>query len=316
MPGDVSIVIPCYNVASFIAESLDSVRAQTTLPCEVICVDDGSQDNTKQRILDYAAAYPLLGVTLINGNHRGAPAARNSGLQAARGEFIQFLDSDDLLDNTKIERQLALIQPDPDVGVVSGSYVELDPAGDEKDRGIVAPVSTDPWINLIRDTAGVTSANMWRRSHLLGVGGWDERLPACQEYDLMFRMLLAGHRFVCDFQPGTQKRWRPDSIWGRSHHNWQIWSQLKASMAIHLKEKQMMTERRAVMLVMHVFNYVVLTHLAFIDGDLAHEVYERIIPIVVDDELELAYARKVIDDTVALGIQLNNAAEGQLTERS
>jgi glycosyltransferase involved in cell wall biosynthesis len=86
----VSVIIPTYNAAEFIAEALDSVLAQTYDDLEVIVVDDGSQDSTADIVSEYA------GVTLIRQSNSGAAAARNRALQEATGDYIAFLDADDL----------------------------------------------------------------------------------------------------------------------------------------------------------------------------------------------------------------------------
>lgn len=98
----VSIIIPLYNCEKYIAATLQSVRAQSWPRCEVIVVDDGSTD----RSAAVASALLTPNDHLIQKDHRGAAAARNAGLDRANGEYIQFLDSDDLLGVNKIESQV------------------------------------------------------------------------------------------------------------------------------------------------------------------------------------------------------------------
>ena len=104
----VSILIPAYNAAPYIAETLDSALAQTWYNIEIIVVDDGSRDDT----LAIAKTYESKRVKVISQKNKGASTARNRALKAAQGDFIQYLDADDLLAPDKIERQLKLSEFD------------------------------------------------------------------------------------------------------------------------------------------------------------------------------------------------------------
>jgi glycosyltransferase involved in cell wall biosynthesis len=101
----VSIIIPVYNSAAFITETLQSAIQQTWSNKEIILVDDGSTDNSLAKIKKYEST----SVKIFSQTNKGAAAARNKGLAEARGAYIQFLDGDDLLSNTKIEEQVNLL---------------------------------------------------------------------------------------------------------------------------------------------------------------------------------------------------------------
>ena len=106
----ISVVIPCYNVAPYIKEAIESVIQQTK-PCEeIICVDDCSSDTTVTIIKELQNQYPTIIKLLQNEKNEGANYSRNKGLHAATGEFVQFFDADDLLLPTKFEHQLSLIE--------------------------------------------------------------------------------------------------------------------------------------------------------------------------------------------------------------
>lgn len=109
MPPLVSILIPCYNAAPWLAQTLESALAQTWTPTEIIVVDDGSTDAS----VAIAQSFAPQGVTVIAQPNRGASATRNTAFQASRGEFIQFLDADDLLSPNKIADQVQLLQESP-----------------------------------------------------------------------------------------------------------------------------------------------------------------------------------------------------------
>ena len=104
-PGLVSVVIPCYNARRFLSETLESALAQTYPYIEIIVVDDGSTDGTTELIRAYVDR-----VKAEFGPNRGASAARNQGTTLAAGEFIQYLDADDLLVPDAIERRVAALQ--------------------------------------------------------------------------------------------------------------------------------------------------------------------------------------------------------------
>lgn len=104
-PASVCVVIPMYNAASTIEQTLASLTLQTRQPDRVIVVDDGSSDDCAQRVRDFAAPFPL---TLLQQANQGPACARNQGIFAAEETFIAFLDADDQWHRQKLEKQLAL----------------------------------------------------------------------------------------------------------------------------------------------------------------------------------------------------------------
>ena len=120
MDGLVSVVIPTHNGQRYIAATLDSVLAQRHRPLEILVVDDGSIDSTPQIVRGYAPE-----VRLIEQNQRGHPAARNSGIRAATGEFLGFLDHDDLWSPDKLERQLARFEGNAALDLVFGHMLNF-----------------------------------------------------------------------------------------------------------------------------------------------------------------------------------------------
>ena len=121
--GGVSVVIPVFNGERYLAAALESVAGQTRPPQEIIVVDDGSRDGSS------AVARAFAGVRYVAQEHRGQSAARNHGAALARGEYLAFLDADDLWVGDKLERQLAVLTTDPNVDAVFGWAAQfLDPA--------------------------------------------------------------------------------------------------------------------------------------------------------------------------------------------
>ncbi|NCD72398.1 glycosyltransferase family 2 protein [Mucilaginibacter agri] len=192
----ISVVIPCYNCEKLIYRAVNSVLLQTYTDYEIILVDNNSTDDTNDVIHDIQLMHPGK-VTCYFEGKKGAPYARNRGLLEAKGEFIQFLDADDELTSDKLERQVAIAsQSNADV-VVGGSALLYETGKGGYKKHIKHP-DKDIWAGLINSNLGITSANLWRKSSLSSVGGWDGHLTSSQEYDLLFRLLKNGAKIEVD----------------------------------------------------------------------------------------------------------------------
>jgi len=185
----VSVVIPTYNRASFLKEAVDSVLAQTYVIDELIIIDDGSTDNTEETIKDYTDKRIKYFKHEKNKGNIGGSIARNTGIKLATGEFIAFLDDDDLWQPQKIEKQLALFDKAPArvAAVYTGYYV----INDQKNIvGLINPKDSYSSFNklITRNWIGTTSTVMVRATVLAKIGLFDETLPACQDWDLWIRI--------------------------------------------------------------------------------------------------------------------------------
>ncbi len=129
----VSVIIPLYNAARFIAEAIASVHEQGVSETEIIIIDDGSSDGSAEVARKYAPE-----ATLLAQSNLGAAAARNRGLQAARGEYIAFLDADDRWTSTKLRVQINAFNSDPSLDLVFGQARQLH-NGEEWERGVRQP---------------------------------------------------------------------------------------------------------------------------------------------------------------------------------
>ena len=192
----ISVIIPCYNVETYIEEGLQSVLNQTHPAKEIICIDDGSTDNTIKIIRNLQEKFPNKIFLYLNEKNRGATYTRNRGLAIAKGDFIQFFDADDILLPNKFEHQIKIITEcsfSPDIIV-----------NDFQRKNIDGTIETytfpddDPWCGLLEGRLGVTTSNLYRRENVIAVRGWTEELLSSQEYDLMFRMLVAGSLVLFD----------------------------------------------------------------------------------------------------------------------
>ena len=179
----ISVIIPCYNSSDTIDRAVHSVINQTYQNWEIILVDNNSVDNTIDILQDYQKKYPGK-IRVTKELKRGAPAARNNGLFVAKGEWIQFLDSDDEIIIDKFERMVQIINQNDNVDVICCESLQM---SDRKQE--VKIVEKDFWLGLIKSRLGITSANFFKKSNLLDINGWDEEKTSSQEYDLMFRLL-------------------------------------------------------------------------------------------------------------------------------
>lgn len=185
----VSVVIPGYNVGRYIEASVASVYAQTHKPREVICVNDGSTDDTLAVVRRLQGEYPNL--ICIDQGKSGGCAARNTGLEVATGKWIQFLDGDDVILPQKIESQIALACSEQDVNVVIGSYQEVD-ASLRYIRTMTEAGVPDLFIAIMLSRAGRTSSQLYRRSAIFQAGCWSPNQQSSQEYELLYRIARLG----------------------------------------------------------------------------------------------------------------------------
>lgn len=203
----VSVVIPCYNAARWLAGAIESALAQTWPATEIITVNDGSNDASPA----IARGYQPRGVRVVDQANRGAAAARNAGLRAARGQFIQFLDADDLLAPDKIERQMRVLAPGSPDRLAAGAWARF--------HGDPGAAAFHPYANW-RDLAGVEflqlhyeegcmmhpAAWLAPRALLDRAGPWDESLTLNDDGEYFARVVLASDGIV--FCPDARSYYR------------------------------------------------------------------------------------------------------------
>jgi glycosyltransferase involved in cell wall biosynthesis len=241
---DISVIVPCYNVANFIEDGLRSVLQQTLAPKEIICVDDCSKDDTIKIIRRLQEEFPNKISLYINEKNRGATYTRNRGLVIARGEYVQFLDADDILFPDKLQHQAMVIdknnvRPDIVVSNFKRQYIN----GELK---VYHTPEKDPWCALIKALMGITTANLFRREKVLEVKGWAEDLASSQEYEMMFRMLKAGAHVEFDQTVVCINRDRESGSITKSNpkEKWKRYLKLRADIYDFLVSRKMDTEDR------------------------------------------------------------------------
>ena len=191
----VSIIITTYNHARFLEAAIQSAIGQTVAPDEIIVVDDGSQDRPDE----ITAHFP--DVRLIRQPNAGLAAARNTGWQAAKGDYLVFLDADDRLLPDALRINLARLGDAPDAAFSSGAYDNVHAKAGRSRLIDFRPATGDGFIPFLRaNVIGMHATVMYRRQCIEAIGGFQAGLPACEDYDVYLRM---SHRFpiVCGPDP-------------------------------------------------------------------------------------------------------------------
>lgn len=202
----VSVVIPCYNAERYIAETLESIFCQTWQNFEVIVIDDGSTDSTASVINSFGSR-----IRAEFTPNRGVSAARNLGTGLARGQFIQYLDADDLLRPDALEKRVkALVSSKADVAYSDWQRLEENEAGEFLPGNVIArqieDVHPNPEIALFTDFWSPPAALLYHRRIIEAIGGWNESLPIIQDARFLLDAALMGGQFV--YVPGVQADYR------------------------------------------------------------------------------------------------------------
>lgn len=214
----VSVVMPAYNVAPYIGEALRSVFAQSFTDHEVIVVNDGSPDT---RELEAALEPFLARIIYIKQENQGVSAARNQALHAARGEFVAFLDADDLWLPNYLEGQFRVVQEHSadlvcaDAAQFGDSVTGTNRTYMEELMPTSAAVGEVTFLGLVSGAQTlVTSGVLARRKPIMEVGLFDEALRDSEDFDLWLRLARHGARMVYHREVLLQRRCHQDSLSG------------------------------------------------------------------------------------------------------
>jgi len=175
----ISVIIPTYNRADLIKDAISTVLAQTYQNFEIVVVDDGSQDNTAEIIRDFGDER----IKYIYQENSGVSSARNNGIKNASGEYVAFLDSDDLWHPQKLEKQLSVLENNPDAGLVTTSSQYTT----KKIKKHCA--KSNILLNPYKVFCG-TPTLLIRKNVLETAGLFDEYMALCEDWDLFFRISL------------------------------------------------------------------------------------------------------------------------------
>lgn len=189
----VSIIIPAYNAEAYLAEAIQSALDQTYADTEIIVVDDGSTDATP------AIARKFSSVRLIQQANGGVSKARNTGIAAAEGEYLQFLDADDTLLPEKIARCMAAFHENPSADVV---YCDHEIRSPDMKTALLQPDDRPRPQGRIAETLINATASFWvphcplvKKDDARGVGGFRENLQGVADWHFWVKLAVAGKRF-------------------------------------------------------------------------------------------------------------------------
>ncbi|WNZ23807.1 glycosyltransferase family 2 protein [Leptolyngbya sp. NK1-12] len=184
----VSVIIPAYNAMAYLPETMTSALSQTFADFEMIVINDGSSDGIEQWVAQLSDAR----VKLISQANQGLAGARNTGIAHAQGEYLAFLDADDLWDATKLEKQVRVLEECPEVGLVYTWVALIDQNGHPTGRTFEKHVEGYVWRELVGfNIVGCGSVPLIRRSCLERVGWFDiqlSRFNINEDWDMWLRI--------------------------------------------------------------------------------------------------------------------------------
>ena len=210
----VSVIIPSYNCARYLGRAIDSANAQTYKDYEILVVDDGSTDDTKDVAMQYGRK-----LTYLYQQNRGVSAARNHAISKASGELLAYLDADDMWYPEKLERQVAFLDAHQECGMVHGEMSVINEQDEilhlrfyEETKRDVPQGYCVP--KLLMRCHIQTLTVVERRSSFDRVGVFDDRLPIVQDYLHWIMIAAEGQAVGYLAEPLGKYRWRTGSLIG------------------------------------------------------------------------------------------------------
>lgn len=186
-----SIIIPAYNASDYLAETLDSALNQTFSDFEILVIDDGSTDNTVEVVNRYQKLDPR--VKLISQENQGVSQARNTGIQAARGQYLAFLDSDDIWFPDNLEFHLNHFQTDSKLGISFARVEFINPDGSPTGQSSSLRLKNISPYHLYMENLLCTPSNsVIRKEVFVEIGGFNKALSGYADIELFLRVSHAG----------------------------------------------------------------------------------------------------------------------------
>ena len=181
----VSVIIPSYNSARYVVVAVESVLAQTYRDFEILVIDDGSTDDTKEVLKKYGQS-----ICYLYKPNGGVSNARNYGIEKARGKYVAFLDADDVWMPEKLNKQVALLESNTDVGLSYTSAIKVDENLETKSY-IEAKEYDDACEGLLLEmNILILSSSIARRDIVLQTNGFDSQFSTCADKDFWLRLSL------------------------------------------------------------------------------------------------------------------------------
>ena len=205
----VSVITPTKNRLRLLTATMDSVAVQSFKAWEHIIVDDGADDGTCEEVTRRAASDSRIRYVRRTGERSGANVCRNLGIRESLGEFVVFLDSDDLLDASCLGRRVEVMQRNLDLDFATfqaGVFVHA--VGDVRSEIDSQLLGDDLLRFLFFECPWIITGPLWRKASLLRLGLFDESLPSWQDIDLHVRAITAGFRYLRFPEVDHHVRWQ------------------------------------------------------------------------------------------------------------
>jgi glycosyltransferase involved in cell wall biosynthesis len=238
--------MPAFKAAQFIGEALESVFVQTRRDFEVIVVNDGSPDRSE---LERALEPFRSRIVYLSHENRGVSAARNTGIKAARGRFLAFLDPDDIWEPDYLEVQLGILEGDETVDVVypNASIFGDGPLVGREYMDVCPSDGEVTFESLVEQSCNVMISCVSRREAITAVGMFDEALRSSEDYDLWLRVVKAGYRITYHRRTLVQYRRHSnsqsaDALW-MYRHVLQTLEKARRTLCMSAEENRAVTEK-------------------------------------------------------------------------
>lgn len=243
----VSIIIPCYNYAQFLPETLNCILNQTFNDWECIVIDDGSVDNSAEVVKQYTIKDSR--IKYIYQKNQGLSASRNTGIKHSLGKYIQLLDADDLIENEKLKEHVEFLENNESVKLVYGPIKHFTKENNKKgiftwrDIPEISGKYIDVLPHLVKDNVFLVSAPLFYKSIVQEIGEFDIRLKSLEDWDFWFRFILNDAVFHYLNADETATLIRSHDVNMSSNHK-RMWEakrmvrlKLKTYLSIKLQEK-------------------------------------------------------------------------------
>lgn len=246
MTPHISVVIPCYNAATYLREAIDSALAQTRPADEIIVVDDASTDGSVEMALSYGDRIRLLRSPNAKGTGHGAAA--NRGIMASRGDYIAFLHADDIWMPSHLEKVAGLLDKWPEAGVAfsrfefmgarSGTWLQEAPLRWDAPREV--------FMDILRNTFLVPSVSVVRRFAVAMAGGFDEGRPFLADDLDFFARCAMQYKFMSCPDVTVRYRWHAGQCSANMHGTLINAARYRARIAMQVRELPALRDRIAV----------------------------------------------------------------------
>jgi len=244
-PERISVVIPAYQCAQYIAHAVQSVLRQTFPPYEIVIVNDGSPDTPS---LESALTPYRDRIRYVKQPTLGPASARNTGILRARGKYIAFLDGDDYWCSDHLAKQIAMLRQDPTLDLVYCDSILLKDERPIARAFDVEPQSAEVTFEslLVEDSAISTSSTVASREAIMAAGMFDEGFRRCEDFDLWLRMSFAGARMAFHSEARVHHRILDVGLsanrWAMKKDRIRVYQKMDATLPVSTQQRRIVRE--------------------------------------------------------------------------